>query len=255
MNWGGCGTAVLHTKKNTFFFVLVILRPHLWYMKVPRLGVESENYSCRTMPQPQQYEIWATSMTYITAHSNAGSLTHWARPGIEPASLWILVRFISTWALAGTPKNSFYRLTSPEQARKLGCSWPSQPSSHIGLMENKGLEETVDKMHTKCPTFLLPTLYRKHISLRRQASCLLSLWPRKLLSGPLCEAQVDTVWSILEETPTPFGEKPTRPCGSMRFCPQPLIKDGSLTSSKRVNLDCCCVFKFLLVWGFYSKFS
>ena len=30
-----------------------------------------------------------------TAHANAGSLIHWARPGIEPMSSWILVRFIS----------------------------------------------------------------------------------------------------------------------------------------------------------------
>ena len=35
-------------------------------------------------------------LTYTTAHSNAGSLTHWARPGIEPASSWVLVRFITT---------------------------------------------------------------------------------------------------------------------------------------------------------------
>ena len=27
-------------------------------------------------------------------HSNAGSLTHWARTGIEPASSWTLVRFV-----------------------------------------------------------------------------------------------------------------------------------------------------------------
>ena len=36
------------------------------------------------------------------AYGNAGSLTHWARPGIKPASSWILVRFITTepqWAL------------------------------------------------------------------------------------------------------------------------------------------------------------
>ena len=36
------------------------------------------------------------SVTYSTAHSNAGSLTHWARPGIEPVSSWILVRFLTT---------------------------------------------------------------------------------------------------------------------------------------------------------------
>ena len=33
--------------------------------------------------------------TYPTAHGNAGCLTHWARPGIRPASSRTLVRFIS----------------------------------------------------------------------------------------------------------------------------------------------------------------
>ena len=34
-------------------------------------------------------------MTYTTAHSNAWSLTHWARPGIKPTTSWFLVRFVS----------------------------------------------------------------------------------------------------------------------------------------------------------------
>ena len=34
--------------------------------------------------------------TYTTAHDNTRSLTHWAKPGIEPATSWFLVRFIST---------------------------------------------------------------------------------------------------------------------------------------------------------------
>ena len=46
--------------------------------------------------------------TYTTAHSNAGSLTHWARPGIEPVSSWILIGFINHWALTGTPKVHFW---------------------------------------------------------------------------------------------------------------------------------------------------
>ena len=33
---------------------------------------------------------------YTTAYGNAGSPTRWARPGIEPASSWILIEFIST---------------------------------------------------------------------------------------------------------------------------------------------------------------
>jgi len=36
------------------------------------------------------------SAIYITAHSNARSLTHGARPGIEPASSWILVSSLTT---------------------------------------------------------------------------------------------------------------------------------------------------------------
>ena len=55
----------------------------------PRLGVKSEL-------QPQQHEIQATSVTYTMAHGNNRSLTHWARPGIKPASSWILVWFIFT---------------------------------------------------------------------------------------------------------------------------------------------------------------
>ena len=33
------------------------------------------------------------SATYTTDHGNAGSLAHWGRPGIEPVSPWIPVRF------------------------------------------------------------------------------------------------------------------------------------------------------------------
>ena len=40
--------------------------------------------------------IWATSATYTTAHGNTGSLTHWARPGVEPPTSWFLVGFVAT---------------------------------------------------------------------------------------------------------------------------------------------------------------
>ena len=52
---------------------------------------------------PQQHRTQATSMSYTTAKSNAGSLTHWARPKIKPTSSWILVVFINCWATKGTP--------------------------------------------------------------------------------------------------------------------------------------------------------
>ena len=36
------------------------------------------------------------SVTHTTAHGNAGSLTHWARPGNGPTSSWMLVGFVTT---------------------------------------------------------------------------------------------------------------------------------------------------------------
>ena len=54
--------------------------------------------------------IRAKSATYTTAHGNAGSLTHWARPGIKLASWWILVRFLTCWATMGTPPDCSFKL-------------------------------------------------------------------------------------------------------------------------------------------------
>ena len=40
--------------------------------------------------------IGATTASLHHSHRNARSLTHWARPVIEPVSSWILIRFVST---------------------------------------------------------------------------------------------------------------------------------------------------------------
>ena len=48
--------------------------------------------------------------TCTTAHSNAWSFTHWARPGIKPASSLTIVGFITTappWELLGLVLNLF----------------------------------------------------------------------------------------------------------------------------------------------------
>ena len=58
------------------------------------------SHSCwpTSQPQPQPHQIQAPSATYTTAHGNPGSWTHWARPGIKPASSRILVKFLTCWA-------------------------------------------------------------------------------------------------------------------------------------------------------------
>ena len=82
--------------KITYFFLFCLFR----IVPMAYGGSQSEG-SNRPMPQPQQCGIRTTSVTYTTAHDNAGSLTHWARPGIEPTSSWILGGFINCWATMG----------------------------------------------------------------------------------------------------------------------------------------------------------
>ena len=58
-------------------------------MEVPRLGMQLLAYTTAIAMQDP------SPVPYTTAHSNAGSLTHWVRPGMEPASSWILVGFVT----------------------------------------------------------------------------------------------------------------------------------------------------------------
>ena len=72
-----------------FFSVLSLFRTAL-----AAHGGSVWSCSFRPTPPPQLHKIWAMSATYTTAHSNAGSLTHWTRPGIEPETSWFLVGFV-----------------------------------------------------------------------------------------------------------------------------------------------------------------
>ena len=103
---------------SSFIYLSCFVQPLLRHREVPRLGVES-SYSCQPTPQPPECRIQAASVTYTTAHSNAGSLTCWVTPGIEPTSSWLLVGFVtaeSQWefqkCLYLRKKNSFSTLLS-----------------------------------------------------------------------------------------------------------------------------------------------
>ena len=77
-----------------FLSFVLFLGLHSRHTEVPRLG-SIQSCCCRPTPQPQQSQIWAASATYTTALGNAGSLTHWARPGNKATTSWFLVRFVS----------------------------------------------------------------------------------------------------------------------------------------------------------------
>ena len=100
----------VRTGTHKTFLFLVFLGSCTWGIwRFPGEG-SNRSWSCRPTPQPQQRGIRATSATYTTAHGNARSLTRYMRPGIEPGSSWILVRFVSDWATTGTPLKLFFKV-------------------------------------------------------------------------------------------------------------------------------------------------
>ena len=95
-------------------------------MKVLKLGVELE------LQVPAYITATASGIqvkfvTYTTAHGNAGSLTHWARPGIELTSSWMLARSITTEprrepkVTTSTVTNKWHWFT--DCANPNGCLW------------------------------------------------------------------------------------------------------------------------------------
>ena len=58
-------------------------------------------------------QIGAVAAGLRHSHSNAGFLTHWARPGIKPS--WIRVRFVNRWAMMGIPAT---KILSPNHCNK-----------------------------------------------------------------------------------------------------------------------------------------
>ena len=72
--------------------------------------------------------IQVPSLTNATACSNAGSLTHWGRPGIEPASSWRLCWVLNLLSHHGNSYISII-LTAEEQ----GCWWSGSKWAEILL--------------------------------------------------------------------------------------------------------------------------
>ena len=71
--------------------------------------------------------IGATSATYTTALGNTGSLTHWARPGIKPATSWFLVGFVSA-----APWQELQSIVDLQCCANSCCTakWPGHTHTH-----------------------------------------------------------------------------------------------------------------------------
>ena len=69
-------------------------------------------------------------VTCTIATSNTGSLTHWVRPGIKPASSWMLVRFVSTeprWELLA----SYFFVTTCDCAPDVCTTWSQEGTAEV----------------------------------------------------------------------------------------------------------------------------
>ena len=77
------------------FFFLSLLELHTWQVYGSSQARSWIGATAASLCH-RHNSTWTMSVTYITAHGNAGSLTHWVRPRIEPTSSWILVGFITT---------------------------------------------------------------------------------------------------------------------------------------------------------------
>ena len=122
---------------NFFFCFFVFLGLHLWHMEVPRLGVELElqlaSYVATHLhiyTHPEQCGIQAKSVIYTTAHSNAGSLTHWMMSGIEPASSWILIRLVTCWPQWELPLSFYFKLNYSSFRSSVWLSGTNPTSNH-----------------------------------------------------------------------------------------------------------------------------
>ena len=82
----------------SFFFFSLLFRAAL----VACGSFSNQSCSCRPTPQSQQLGIQVSSTTSTTTQGNAGSLTHWVRPGMEPASSWNTSQVHYCWATTGT---------------------------------------------------------------------------------------------------------------------------------------------------------
>ena len=113
-----------HLDPSISLFFSVFLGPHLQDMEVPRLGVKSElqlpPYTIATATRDP-----SSICNLHTAHGNTGSLTHWARAGIEPKSLWIPAVSFKRSLFVGVGFEGFVFLAWQKEEKEPDSSFPS----------------------------------------------------------------------------------------------------------------------------------
>ena len=79
-----------------FILFFCFLGLHLRHMEVPSPGAQLELRLLAGHNHSHRHSHIRSMSAIYTAHGKAGSSTHWVRPGIEPATSWFLVGFVSS---------------------------------------------------------------------------------------------------------------------------------------------------------------
>ena len=101
----------------------------------------------------QQCQIPATSATYTTACSNARSLTHWTRPGIEPPSLFLMDTSQALNPPSYNGNSSFnptltnYRTALSHRASTIPSDFWKNPIHTIASWSIKWTQHTIKEMN------------------------------------------------------------------------------------------------------------
>ena len=81
-------------------FLFFFLGPHPWHMEVPRLGVWIRAVATGLHQSLSNLRSGPSLQPTSQLTAMPDPLTHWERPGIEPESSWILIRFFFFFFLA-----------------------------------------------------------------------------------------------------------------------------------------------------------
>jgi len=122
-------TSPKEERMKTFLALFVcllasFLGPHSQHMEVSRLGVKQgataaslchSHSNIRSEPR--------CNLHYTTGHGNAGSLTHWARPGMKSTASSFLVGFVSAVPQQELQKHSLKTTTHKQTERTLSFQY------------------------------------------------------------------------------------------------------------------------------------
>ena len=91
------------TTSFLFCFAFCFLGLHLWHMEVPGLGGQIRAVAANLHHSHSNGRSKPCLQPTLQLMAMLDPLIHWVMPGIKPASLWILVKFLTHWTTMGSP--------------------------------------------------------------------------------------------------------------------------------------------------------